>query len=66
MDATMAPDEAAWAWGLGGGYVWRPDRLLRMSVGASFEHAPLRFTDSSYSGEEFPAGRSFGSSPFCA
>ena len=42
----MAPDPS-------GGYVWRPDRLLRMSVGASFEHAPLRFTDSSYSGEEF-------------
>jgi len=43
----------AWAWGLGGGYVWRPDRLLRLSVGASFEHAPLRFADSSYSGQEF-------------
>ncbi|MGH1341338.1 MAG: hypothetical protein ACRBN8_07295 [Nannocystales bacterium] len=44
---------AAWAWGVAGGYVWRPDRLLRMSVGASFEHAPLRFADRSYSGQEF-------------
>ncbi len=45
--------DPTFTWGLGGGWMFTPTRLFKVTLGGAFEHSLLRFEDSDFDFDEF-------------